>query len=135
MKLNAKSRLQRHFLDDLKRFDLNIFANDEPKFQSFRNALDSRMKEMTASGIGVKTNLASPLSRAEEKQQSDSGVIGFHSSKALSYGVFFHNCKIFGFRAMNEHVNLMVEQYEFGKDSQGEFVIFTSRVSKNVQGG
>ena len=93
------------------------------------------MKEMTASGIGVKTNSASPLSRAEEKQLWDSGVIGFHSSKAVSYGVFFYNCKIFGFRAMNEHVNLMVEQYEFGKDSQGEFVIFTGRVSKNVQGG
>ena len=29
--------LLRHFRDDLKRFDLNIFAKDEPKFQSFRN--------------------------------------------------------------------------------------------------
>ena len=132
---NMSCGLLRHFRDDIKRFDLNIFAKDEPKFQSFRNALDSRMKEMTASGIGVKTNSASPLSRAEEKQLWDSGLIGFHSSKAVSYGVFFYNCKIFGFRAMNEHVNLMVEQYEFGKDSQGEFVIFTGRVSKNVQGG
>ena len=51
---NMSCGLLQHFRDDLKRFDLNIFAKDEPKFQCFRNALDSRMKEMTASGIGVK---------------------------------------------------------------------------------
>jgi hypothetical protein len=64
-----------------------------------------------------------------------SGTIGFQSAQALSYGVYFYNCKVFGFRAMNEHVNLMAEQYEFGVDETGEFVKFHGRVSKNVQGG
>ena len=36
---------------------------------------------------------------------------------------------------MNEHVNLMVEQYEVGVDETGEFLKFHGRVSKNVQGG
>ena len=36
---------------------------------------------------------------------------------------------------MNEHVNLVAEQYKFGKDSRGEFIVSTRRVSKNVQGG
>ena len=61
-----------------------------------------------------------------------SGAVGFHTSKALSYGVFFYNCKVFGLRGMNEHVNLTVEQYEFGKDSLGEYLVFTSRMSKNL---
>ena len=38
--------------------------------------------------------------------------------------MFFYNCQVFGFRAMNEHVNLMVEQYEFAKDKEGEFLTF-----------
>ena len=36
---------------------------------------------------------------------------------------------------MNEHVNLVFEQYEFGCDNTGEFVIFNGWLSKNVQGG
>ena len=132
---NISCGLLRHFREDLKRFDLNILAKCKPEFQSFRNALDSRMKEMTAKSIGVKTNSASPLSEDDEKQLWDSGAVGFHTSKALSYGVFFYNCKVFGLRAMNEHVNLTVERYEFGKDSLGEYIVFTGRVSKNVQGG
>ncbi len=47
----------------------------------------------------------------------------------------FYNYKVFGFRAMNEHVNLVVEQYDFGVNETGEFIRFHGRVSKNVQGG
>ena len=47
----------------------------------------------------------------------------------------YYNCKVFGLRAMNEHVNLVVEQYEFGVNETGEFIRFHGRVSKNVQGG
>ena len=46
-------RLIRHFKDDLKRLDLNVLSKDNAKFDSFQNALDSRMKEMTALGIGT----------------------------------------------------------------------------------
>ena len=63
-----------------------------------------------------------------EEQLWSSGTIGFHSSKALSYSVYFYNCKVFGFRAMNEHVSLMAEQYEFGSDKD------VVKISKNVQG-
>ena len=65
---------------------------------------------MTAKGIGVKMNSALPLSEDDEKQLWDSGADGLHMSKALSYGVFFYDCKMFGLRVMNEHV----------KDSLGE---------------
>jgi hypothetical protein len=63
-------------------------------------------------------------------------VIDLHSAEALSsYAMFFYNCKIFGLRGMNEHVNLVFEQYEFGYHGTGEFLICNDRLSKNVQGG
>ena len=34
---------------------------------------------------------------------------------------------------MNEHVSLMVEQYEFGSDKDGDYITFNGRISKNVQ--
>ena len=51
------SGLLRHFREDLKRYDLNILSKDDACFQSFRKALDSRMKEMTAAGVGKNENL------------------------------------------------------------------------------
>ena len=36
---------------------------------------------------------------------------------------------------MNEHDNLMVEQYEFGADEAARFVKYHGKVAKNVQGG
>ena len=87
------------------------------------------MKEMTAAGIGTKkTTSADPLTLQDEEQLCSSGTISFHSSKSLSYSVYFYNCKVFGFRAMNEHVSLMAEQYEFGSDKDDV------KISKNVQG-
>ena len=99
---NISTGLLRHFRDDLERFDLNILAKNDPNFSSFRNALDSRMKEMTNAGIGTLKNAADPLTFADEEQLWWSGTIGFHSSQALSYAVYFYNCKVFRFRAMNE---------------------------------
>ena len=93
------------------------------------------MKEMTSAGIGTKRNSADPLTVEDEEQLWSSGTVGFQSSKALSYAVFCYNFKVFGFRAMNEHVNLMAEQYEFGADKEGDFIIFNGRISKNIQGG
>lgn len=127
--------LLRHFRDDLNRYDLKILSKDDVQFQSFRKALDSRMKEMTAGGIGTKKTSADPLTVEDERQLWSSRTIGFHSSKGLSYAVFFYNCKVFGFRAMNEHVHLMAEQYEFGCDKDGQFITFNGRISKMSKGG
>ena len=95
------------------------------------------MKQITSPGVGTTKNAADPLTLTGEELLWSSGTIGFPSLQALSYAVFFYNCKVFGFRTMNEHVNLVVEQYEVGVDETGEFIRFhgnDGRVSKNVQG-
>ena len=93
------------------------------------------MTEMTSAGIGTRRNSPDPLTVEHEEQLWSSGTVGFHSSKALSYAVFYYNCKVFGFRAMNEHVNLIAEQYGFGADKEDDLIIFNARISKNVEGG
>ena len=40
----------RHFREDVNRYDIKILSKDDVQFQSFRKALDSRMK----AGIGTK---------------------------------------------------------------------------------
>ena len=111
--------LLRHFRNDLNRYDIKILSKDDVQFQSFRKALDSRMK-------------ADPLTVQDEEQLWSSGTIGFHSSKALSYLMYFYNCKVFGFRGMNEHVSLIAGLYEFGSDKDGDFITFNGRISKNI---
>ena len=64
---NIATGILRHFRDDLKRFDLNILAKDDANFSSFRNALDSRMKQITSPGIGTTKNAADPLTLTGEE--------------------------------------------------------------------
>ena len=60
--------LLRHFRDDLNRNDKKVLSKDDVQFQSFRKALDSKMKEMTAAGIGTKKTSADPLTVQDEEQ-------------------------------------------------------------------
>ena len=104
----------RHFRKDFNRYDTKIISKDDVQFQSFRKALDSRKK----AGIGTEKASADPLTVQDEEQLCSSATIGCHLSKSLSYSVYFYNCKVFVFWAMNEHVCLMVEQYEFGSEKR-----------------
>ena len=64
---------------DLKRYDLNILSKDDPHFQSFRKALDSRMKELTSAGIGTKRYSADPLTMEDEEQLCNSLVCSIYT--------------------------------------------------------
>ena len=104
----------RHFRKDLNRYDTKILSKDDVQFQSFRKALDSGKK----AGICTEKALADLLTVQDEEQLWSSATIGCHLSKSLSYSVYFYNCKVFVFWAMNEHVCHMVEQYEFGSEKR-----------------
>ena len=125
----------RNFRYDFNGYDIKIISKDDVQFQWFRKTLDSKMKEMTAAGIGTKKTSADSLTVLDEEQLWSSGTIGFHSLKALSNSVYFYNCKLFGFRPMNEHVSSMAEQCEFGYDKDGDFITFNGRINKNMSKG
>lgn len=57
------------------------------------------------------------------------------TSTELSNCVFFYNCRLFGFRACDEHRNLDASQFAIGPETDLKYVEFMGRASKNVQGG
>eukprot|EP00058_Branchiostoma_floridae_P002244 XP_002587732.1 hypothetical protein BRAFLDRAFT_94635 [Branchiostoma floridae] len=105
------SGLMRHFREDLNRHDMNFLDRSDIRFAEFRKALDAKMKELTAAGVGVTKRQADPLTTDDEDRLWESNTISLSTSEGMSYGVYFYNCKVFGLRAMDEHLNLLIEQY------------------------
>ncbi|CAC5356086.1 unnamed protein product [Mytilus coruscus] len=105
--LNISAGIQRP-LREKKRSEINLLQKNSVDFPTFQKSLDTRMKEVTASGL-----------------------------EGLSYGVFYYNCKLFGFRGMDEHRDLDATQFEVVTDSvqKKKCLTFYGRVSKNNQGG
>ena len=103
--------LVRYFRDNMKRFDLNILSKEDANFDSFRKALDCRMKEITAAGVGTKKQQSDPLSIEDEAKLCSSGTVGLHSyksertktkrcckkwtvGKCIFHGANFENCSV-----------------------------------------
>lgn len=62
-----------------------------------------KLQFIVASGVGIHRNHAGPIDDNEEDMLWYKGVIRCISYNY--YGVFFCNCKIFGFRGGDEHRN------------------------------
>ncbi|XP_053406126.1 uncharacterized protein LOC128559095 [Mercenaria mercenaria] len=132
---NTSASIQRELWEVYGRTDVNILDKKDAHFSEFRKQLDSRMKELTNEGIGIHKDRADPVSEDDEIQLWEKGVIGHSDAQALCYGVFFYNCKVFGFRGGDEHRNLDVNQYSITMESGCKVLTFMGRNSKNVQGG
>jgi len=92
-------------------------------------------EELTASGIGVSTKRADPVSLDDETALWNSGVLNMSTSKGLSYAVFFYNCKSFGLRGSNEHKNLDASQVKVCYSGENACLLFNSWNSKTFNGG
>ncbi|XP_066288271.1 zinc finger MYM-type protein 3-like [Branchiostoma lanceolatum] len=127
--------LLRHFREELGCHDMNFLDKKDSRFAEFRKALDARMKELAAAGVGAERRQADPLTQEDEDKLWTTGTISTNTSMGLSYCVFYYNCKVFGLRGMDEHRRLQIEQYKFGTDVSGKYLLYTGRICKNVQGG
>ena len=129
--------LQRHLREECDRPGINLLKKDDTTFDLFRKSLDARMKELTNRGVGVKVKRADPVLKSDEEKMWSTGVLNMDSSTGLSNCVFFYNCKLFAFRANDEHRNLEASQFDivFDHESRSRCLEFTGRSSKNVQGG
>ena len=61
---------------------LDIFS--DKSFNFFHQVFDSEMKELQASGIGVKSKQAEPMTLSKEKLWQE-GLLGDHSPSVLLY--------------------------------------------------
>jgi hypothetical protein len=126
--------LQRFMQNDCNRRDVWLLKKDDMNFKMFRDALDTRRKQLIAAGVGVVHRQADPVTDDDEKQLWDSAVFNINTSQGLSYIVYFYNCKLFGFRARDEHVELMAEQYKIFMDNDIKCLQYSGRLAKNVTG-
>ena len=129
---NIISGIQRQLRENGR--NVNFFKKEDNEFLRLRQSLDSRMKELTAAGVGVAKKRSDPVSNSDEDTLWDS-VFSKDNSLSLSFAVFFYNCKLFGLRGMDVHRDLASEQLNVSNDGIGKYVSFSGRVSKNVQGG
>lgn len=134
---NIAAGIQRYLREECNRPAINFLKKDDPTFDLFRKSLDSRMKELTNMGIGTKVNRADPVLIQDEEQLWKSEVLNMDTAQGLSNCVFFYNCKLFAFRAKDEHRNLDSSQFSINHDHETglSFLEFHGRSCKNVQGG
>ena len=103
-------------------------------FDKSRKASDARMKQLTSQGVGTATKSAEPLTAEQETILWDQVLFSVHSAEGPINAVFWYNCKCFGLRAVDEHRNLVREQFTIDVDSVGQYLEFNGRSCKNVQG-
>jgi hypothetical protein len=126
--------LQMYLQNKCNRRNMWLLKKDDENFKLFRDALDKRRKELIASGVGIVPKQADPITNEDEEQLWNSGTFNTNTSQGLSYLVYFYNCKVFGFRAKDEHVELLAEQFSFGSDKGKKFMQYSGRLAKNMTG-
>jgi hypothetical protein len=84
------SGLQRYLNTECQRPNINFFRG-ETQFIDFSKCLHTRIKELHAQGIGIKTNVADPVTIEDVIQLWQSGVFTFDTAVGLSNAVFFYN--------------------------------------------
>jgi len=63
------------------------------------------------------------------------GIFGDSSGEILQYTLYFYNCKLFGLRGREEHHDLEIDDFVFGKDRNDmQYMEYTSRRRKNFNG-
>ena len=126
--------IQRFLQNECNRRDFWLLKKEDSKFKLFRDALDCRRKRIFSAGIGVQPRQADPVTPDDERRLWDSGVFSTETSVGLSYIVYFYNCKVFGFRARDEHCNLTVDQYKILTIGGRKCLQYSGRLAKNVTG-
>ena len=75
------------------------------------------------------------MTEEDERQLWESGVFNTVTAVGLSYIMYFYNSKVFGFRAKDEHCELMAEQYTVKVSPKGDkYLQYNGRLTKNVTG-
>ena len=77
------------------------------------------MKELTNQGIGTNVKRADHVLSSDEEAMWKSGTFNTTTSTGLSNIVFFYNCKLFRFRALDEHKDLDASQFRITVDTSG----------------
>ena len=105
------------------------------EFDTSKQVLNAKRKELTSLGKGNHPNRAEPLSEKDEELLWSSGQLGLGSPQSLFNTVWYHMTKLFGFRGGHESRQLKWGDVELKRDEHGdEYLEFNERMSKTRQG-
>ena len=125
------SGLQRHMRAMDNERAPNIFAKNDPTFQTLHHTMDSVYRKLRASGVGAQKQQTETFTKEEENTLWESGVLGLENPKNLLHAVFYGNGKNFCLRGGNEHRDLKLSQIK--RTEKG--YRYTENASKNRSGG
>ena len=121
--------------DSLNRREVWLLKKEDVHFKLFRDALDARRKVLLGQGVGTTPKRADPVTKTDEEKLWETDTISTNTALGLSNGVYFYNCKVFGFRSKDEHVELQAEQYSFGTEDDGrQYIQYNGRLAKTITG-
>ena len=126
--------IQRFGRDGLKIADFSLLDKKNPMFRTFRESLDRRRKYLISQGIGHVVKHKDEITLEEENLLWQREIFNSDTAAGLLKVVYFYNMKVFGFRAVNEHENLMQDQYIFGEKHGVRCLEYHGRLSKGVTG-
>ena len=90
----------------------NFMDRKNTQFQGLHGTLDNVFRKLHENGIGAKVKHAEVITKDEENQLWDSGVIGIDSPRSLQNAVSYYNGKNFCLRGGEECRQLKISQIQ-----------------------
>ena len=105
-----------------------------PAFAMVQDVLKAKMTISKSSGKGNRPNRAMPVSIEDEAKFRESKAFGFHHPMALMRVLFWYFTMLFGLRGRNEHHQMLWGDVELQSGSDGEYLVYTERLTKTRRG-
>jgi len=110
----------------------NFLDTKNGRFASLNNAMDNVFIDLCMSGVDSDSKETEVLSKDEEKQRWEGGVLECNSPKALFQAIFFLNGKNFYLRGGDEHRSLKFSQ--LNRHNEPNRYVYMENASKNRSG-
>ena len=81
--------LQQHVCSMDKENAPNLFAKNDPAFQTLHQTMDSVYRKLRTSGVGAQKRCTETFTKEEENTLWKCGVLGVNNPKRLLFAVFF----------------------------------------------
>ena len=94
----------------------DIFDKRDVRFREFRGTMESVYQDLHSKGVGAVVRHTPIITKEEEENLWDKGIIGDHSPLALVRAVFYLNGRNFCLRGGCEHRGLKMSQLKREKD-------------------
>ena len=116
---------------------VNFDILHNPEFETFRQIMDGKMKNLTRQGFGNTIRQAEAFTAEQEDRFWKMKLLGDHNPKVLLRTLLYLNGKHFALRSGNEHRSLRYQnsQIKLHEKDEVEYLEYTEDVSKTNQGG